>query len=287
MLHSTIELLYSVHALFDEIDYHPRSDNLSGDAFYDKFIYTLNHTKSFDDAIALVRMFEFYLKREDKFLKKLSKYSKFWDEIEYEGREEIAVVSDEEAIGTYHLTNLLNQNYKQVYFSSQTFENELYELDYAGGLFSLGDESEYFLRYSKMSSVKMVLTNKNKKAIATIVLSKSLGIFLENNNTRYELETYDAGIAFFEKNYIYSLGKNEEPDLDKECKGFIQWDTISEKSDFGLSRLEVYDNDADLDLMLLLAASIFLVFRSYHSGQVSHSIIMNAALLNAVRFRRH
>ena len=263
MLKSTANLLFNSHMFFDEIGYEPNSKNLNNKVLFSCLIDTINHAKSFDDAITIVRMYSDYLKREEKFLKKYAKYPEFWDSIEYSGRESIAVVSDNEAIGGYYITNFFNSDYKSIDVFGQSLGHTIFPMSYKGGYFGFEDDADYFLRFSRMSSSKMVLTDINKKNIAMVVLSEGPGIFLENNKTRYELELYKSGIAFFEKDYIYSLKKNEEPDLDKECKGFIQWDVIDEKGDYGFSRLEVYDEDADLDLMIILSAACFLVFRSH------------------------
>ena len=122
----------------------------------------------------------------------------------------------------------------------------------------------------------MVLTDKEKKNIATIVLSKDYGVFLENNKTKYELELYDWGIAFFDKKYIDLL--DGDPDLDKECKGSIQWDIVDENGEYGLSRLDVYDEGADLELMLTIAASCFLVFRSYIKNSRNSGLLFTSVL---------
>lgn len=262
MLRSTADLLIRIHNFFDEIDYAPTSENFSDEKFFDSIVYTINHSKELGGALYIAREYLYYLKKEEKFLKKLRKYSEAWNSIEYHGREEVAVVGDNEANGVYYITNLYGKNYKEVYLSGQPFGNDVYYFQYKDGYFSFGDDSDYFLRYARLSSTKMILTDKNKKNIATIVLSEDLGIFLENNKTDYELAIYESGIAFFDKDYYRSL-YDEEPDLEKHCKAFLQWDIIDGKSEYGLSRLEFYDANADLSLMIMLAASCFLVFRSY------------------------
>ena len=284
MLQSTANLLFQVHHFFDEIDYRPSSKNFDVDEMVKKTIDTMNHAQGINDALCLAKQFAYYLKHEEKFLKKYYKYPEFWDDIEYHGREEIAVVDDEEAIGNYYITNLYANDYKQVFISSVPYGSDLYGLEEEDGYFSFGDKSEYYLRYSKLSSTKMVLTDKNKQNIATVVLNKDCGIFLNNNKTRYELVLYDVGIAFFEKEYYDSLD-GEDPDLDKECKGFIQWDILDKNANYGLSRLEVYDDKADFDLMMILAASCFLVFRSYIKSSYSYAG-MHAVFASGMLFRR-
>ena len=283
MLQSTADLLVRIHNFFDEIDYCPTSDNFDCDKFFDSVVYTINHSKELEDALYIAREYTYYLKKEDKFLKKLRKYSEAWDSIEYHGREEVAVVEDNEAIGVYYITNLYGKDYKEVYLSSQSLGDDVYYFQYKGGYFSFGDDSDYYLRYARMSSVKMVLTDKNKKNIATVVLSEDLGIFLDNNKTEYELAIYEAGIAFFDKDYYYSLC-GEEPDLEKHCKAFLQWDIVDDKSECGMSRLEFYDENADLSLMIMLAASCFLVFRSYIKG-TNGSALTTILAANAIMNR--
>lgn len=285
MLQRTADLLYRTHLFFDEIGYQPNSEDLDVDKLIDCLLYTVNHAKDFDDAATALKMYLDYIKHEDKFLKKYTKYPEFWDMLEYNGREEIAVVDDKEAIGSYYITNVYDSNYKTVYISGQTFGNDYFIFENKDGYYSFGGDDEYLLRHSKMSSEKMVLTDKNRKNLATIVLSKDYGIFLENNKTNYELAIYESGIAFFDKEYYDSLCGNE-PDLDKECKAFIQWDVLDNNGEFGLSRLDVYDEEADLDLMVILAASCFLVFRShlksYHATGSALPAIIAASMM-----RRH
>ena len=286
MLRSTWDLLVRIHNFFDEIDYNPSSEDFDAEVVLDKVIYTINHAKELDDALYIAKEFSFYLKKGNKFLRKLYKYPQYWSIIPYNGREEIAVIKDEEAIGTYYITNAYSQNYKDVYITGASLGKDIFLFECKDGYFSFGEDSDYYLRYAKLSSSKMVLTDKNKKNIATIVLSKDYGVFLENNQTRYELELYNTGIAFFEKDYCDSLN-GEDPDLDNECKGFIQWDVIDDNGEFGLSCLSVFDENADFNLMLTIAASCFLVFRSYIKGSREGSILLASTIASNMIIRRH
>ena len=285
MLRSTWDLLVRIHNFFDEIGYKPTAENLDGEKVLDRVIYTINHAKELDDALFVAREFFYYLKKQDKFLKKLTKYSMYWGMLKYNGREEVAVVKDKEAIGSYYITNIYGSNYKDVYISGQTFGKDLLLFECKDGYFSFGKECDYYLRYAKLSSSKMVLTDKKKNNIATIVLSKDYGVFLENNKTKYELELYDWGIAFFDKKYIDTL--KGDPDLDIECKASIQWDIVDENGEYGLSRLDVYDEEADLELMLTIAASCFLVFRSYLRNSRSGGMLLTSVIASNMIIRRH
>ena len=152
MLKSTAKFLIGTHMFFDEIGYEPNSENFDGDELFDCLVDTINHAKAFEDAIAVVRMYDDYLKHETKFLRKYEKYPEFWDAIEYCGREEIAVVDDKEAVGGYYITNIFNSDYKSINVFGQSFGDKIYSLANEGGYFSLGGDAEYFLRFSKMSS---------------------------------------------------------------------------------------------------------------------------------------
>ena len=290
MLRSTATLLALIHCFFDEIDYQPTSANLDGEEIINHLIDTLNHAKELDDALFILRFFKMYLKKENKFLKKFFKYPEFWDEIEYEGRKETNTVSEEEAIGVYHITNALSGNNGSLYICSVSFENGFFAFDYYDGFYSIGEEPKYYLRKSRLSSDELVLTDDNRKVIATIAIDDDTNVYFKNNKTRYELISYNAGVGFYEKKYIYSLDKKEEPDLEKECKAFVQWDIVDDKGNFGLSRLDVYDENADFDLLMMLAASCFLVFKRHLSAKESRSIargiLFGAMISNATRFRR-
>ena len=290
MLRSTATLLALIHCFFDEIDYQPTSENLDGEEIMNHLIDTLNHAKGLEDALFILRFFKEYIKKENKFLKKFFKYPEFWDEIEYEGRKETNVVSEEEAIGVYHITNALSKDNEILYICSRVFEYGCCDFDYFDGFYSIGEEPKYYMRKSRMSSDELVLTNDDRKVIATIAIDDDLNVYLKNNKTRYELVAYEQGVGFFESSYIYSLRSKEEPDLEKECKAFVQWDIVDKKGNSGLSRLESYDDNADVDLLMILAASCFLVFKRHLSAEksrgIARAILIGGIASNAARIRR-
>lgn len=285
MLKSTWNLLVRIHSFFDEIDYHPKSDDFDSEIVLDKVIYTINHAKELKDALYIAKEFSYYLKKGDKFLKKYDKYPEYWNMIPYNGREEVSIIKDKDAIGSYYITNVYSQNYKDIYITGASLGDDIYLFGCQDGYFSFGEDADYYLRYAKLSSTKMVLTDKNKKNIATIVLSKDYGVFLENNQTKYELELYETGIAFFDKEYIDKI--EGEPDLEKECKGFIQWDVIDDNAEYGLSCLSVFDEHADFNLMITIAASCFLVFRSYIKGSREGSILLTSVIASNMIIKKH
>ena len=145
---------------------------------FDKYLKDMHMGSDHLFCLSFAKLLAYYIKHEDKFLKKYNQYPDFWDAIEYHGREEVAIVSEEEAMGIYYITNLNASDYKQVFISSVSYSDELHGLESEDGYFSFGEKSEYYLRYARLSSTKMVLTDKNKQNIATVVLSESYGILL-------------------------------------------------------------------------------------------------------------
>lgn len=281
MLKSTMKLMFKIHHFFDEIGYNPTSENFKHENVLAKTIITINHAKEFEDALIVAKLYVYYAKYVDKFVKKLSKYSNIWDEsFKYQGRSEVAIVSDNEACGSYYITNIYSRNYKNVYVASQSLGANVFLFKKKGTYFSFDDDTDYFLRYAALSSKKMVIVNKSEKIIANVVLNDSLEISLEDNKTKYELLTYEVGIAFYEKLYINSI-KNE-PDL-KKCKGFIWWDVLDDDANCGLSRLDVFDENSDIDLMITIAASCFLVFRSYVQESKARPFLSHLILMSALR----
>ncbi len=289
MLKSTAKLLMMIHIFFDEIGYQPSSEDLDFQDVIRHIINTVNHAKTLDDALLIFNLYHYYLKKCNKFINKYCKYPEFWDEIPYEGRNEVDVVSDEEAIGTYYITNALSKDPDNLYISGFSFNNGFYALDYINGFYSIDENPKYYLRKSRMSSDKLVLTNSNKKVIATIAIDDDTNVYLENNKSRYELIAYESGVGFYESDYIYSLD-NEEPDFKNQCKAYVFWDAIDDKGNFGLSRLDVYDENADFDLLIMLAASCFLVFKRHlaaeESRSIARAIMFGAIVSRAARIRR-
>lgn len=279
MLRSTVDLLLTVHHFFDEIGYNPTSENFDDNKVVCKVVNTINHSKELDDALYIARLYEYYICKRAKFINKYRKYPKFWDTIKYDGRQKVNIVSDKDAVGIYYITNIYGNSYKDVFVTTQSLGNELYEFENRGGCFSLGDEADYYISYAALSSKKMNLFNSENKKVATIVLSEGVGVFLENNKTQYEIELYEAGMAFFDNEYIHSI--SGEPDLEK-CKAFVQWDIVDKKGEYGLSRLDFYDEDADLDLMITIAASCFLLFRAWVKKSERSSILPALFLMNTL-----
>ena len=102
---------------------------------------------------------------------------------------------------------------------SECFEN---------GRFTIYEDGDYYIKYSKMVSSKMKLFNRRNECLCNIVLSEDLGIFLENNSTPYDLVVYEDFVGIYDRRYIDSLADTDIIDTDKLLAD-IEWDIIEKK----------------------------------------------------------
>lgn len=264
MLPITKNFIIKVHQIFDELGYRLMSSNVNIDDFQDATINTLNHSKELEDCRNVINMYRFIIKRFKKVCSKIKKHYDFWKTIPYEGNESISLISDEETDGIYIITNGFSKNYKEGFlFSHAIGDDACAYITYKHGMFNVNEEVvDYYLRFSKSSSTKMILldSEKNKKCI--IKYKSIYDMTLENNNTNYELVLYnDGNYGIYKKSYIDSLN-GKEPD-DQEMCAFIEWDILNKNGEQGLARLFLYNNEDDFQLFVLLALSFMLLFRSY------------------------
>ena len=264
MLPITKNFIIKVHQIFDELGYHLMSSNVNIDDFQDATINTINHCKELEDCREAINMYRFIIKKFKKVCSKIKKHYDFWKTLPYEGNESISLISDEETDGIYIITNGFSKNYKEGFlFSHAIGDDDCAYITYEHGMFNINEEViDYYLRFSKSSSAKLILldSEKNKKCI--IKYKSIYDMTLENNNTNYELVLYnDGNYGIYKKSYIDSL-TGKEPD-DQEMCAFIEWDILNKNGEQGLARLFLYNNEDDFQLFVLLALSFMLLFRSY------------------------
>ena len=285
MLTRTAYLLLEAHTYFKEFGYRPKSNDINFDEFLECAIKTIVRTKTFDDVHEAIRMYYFIYTQFDKICNKAKKYDYYWESLDYKGSKTINLVKKEEARGSYYVTNALTEDYNNVYVLSQSFDDDLlFHLCYKDKLFSLvDDEPEYYLRHSKLSSKEMVLLDEYKNKICVIKLTKDLNIELKDNLTDYDVIQDEGGVAIFKKDYLYSLASYDDIDWYK-ASAYIYWDCIEKDNYHGIARLDFYEEDADLELFILLAASTFLSFNKYIKGQ--RTMMLAPLLMGPAMFRR-
>ena len=129
----------------------------------------------------------------------------------------------------------------------------------------------WILNKNYLKSLK--LFNHKKDCLCNIVLSKDLGIFLENNSTPYDLVVYEDFVGIYDRRYIDSLADTDIIDTNNLLAD-IEWDILEKKSDLGVAKLNVYAPDQDLEMLLFFAASTFLVFQKYVQTQKTQTYAM-------------
>ena len=276
MLGSTKELLNNARIYFDELGYHFRitDEQIDYEKFSKCFFNTLNHTKTFKDAIEAIKMYRYLDKKFMKIIDAVYKYPEYFDSLEYGKNEVLSLVSDDEAIGIYNLSNAIFEKWSDVVVSSQSLEN-IYTLMYEDSKFYVyEDKPKYFLRYSLLSKEKMVLLDKKGNKLAVIKLNKNLDIEIDNNYTNYVVDNVD-GVTF-----IYR--KEEKAKSEDNYDAMLSWDILDENSKVGLVRFEIYEEEADEELITLLAASCLLLFKG-HADANHAGLIATLAAVNSFR----
>lgn len=279
-----------VHFIFNELNYHETS-LLNYDDFTKSAVWTLTHCKELADAIFTVHMYQFCLKKWSKIEKMLRHKLQTFNEYDFKDKSLISTVSDNDACGTYYITNGIYRNVKKVFIASHSIDDKMYTFSFHGGKFTAFEDGEYYIKYAKTSSKKMKLFDKSDKCLCNIVLCDNNGFYLENNLTPYELVAYDDFIGIYERSYINSLADTDLIDTNRLLAD-IEWNILEKNSKFGVAKLNVYASDRDLELsksddcstnndlemFLFFATSTFLVYQRFIQNQKA---IMAFAILNA------
>ncbi len=276
----TRRFIETIHSYFDELNYHPKDFNT--DDYSDAVAKTIIHCETLEDAKSAILIAQYCDKKMNKIIKMFQKKKHIYDEYIYEGNSLLSLVSDEDSLGNYYITNGISNNVKELYIAGN-FDDEdcFYSIDYKSGKYFVYEDS-FYIKYANMSSKKMKLFDKNNKCLCNIVLNDDLDIELENNLSSYQLVTYEGGIAIYEKGYYSSLKDDEELDLN-EATAFIEWDILNEKSKYGVAKLTLFKSLAidDFEFVSLLAASTFILFQRYMDHLKSSRIMMTAAAFGA------
>ncbi len=262
----TRSFIEKVHSVFDEIEYHTNKKPVF-EEFKGKIAYAITHAKDLEDAINAIRMYQFCINKWDSILKIFSNHLSTWKEYSWEGSSLLSYCSDEDAFGNYYFTNGIDSNYKNVCCLSASLDNEIFEFNYSHGRFKIEDKAKYYIKYSKMSAVKMKLFNNKDECISNIVLSDKCEVFLEKNKTPFEIFIEDGYVEIYRKEYLNGLDDDDYVDKNQMVASMC-WDILGEKSNFGVSLLTLYEDisEDDFEILFLIAASTFLLFKSYISA---------------------
>lgn len=283
----TTKFIETVHAYFDELNYRVE-DKPELEEFEKCAETTISRCKDLEDAIAAIQMYQYCLNKWKKIEKLFNKKVERFKAYEYEGNAILSLLSAEESAGTYYLTNAINGAVKDIFVISESLDERSFAFGVYKHGFTVFDDGEYYLKYAKMSSEKMKIFSKNGELQCNIVLSRGAEIFLENNITPYDLVIYEGVIGVYERAYIESLSDDEYIDSDYMIAD-IEWDLLKKRSKFGVTKVNIYGKaeegtakqtteevDIDLELILLFAASTFLVYQKHMQAQQAAFILINS-----------
>ena len=273
----TRAFIEKIRYFFDELGIEA-TNGISYEEFENKAIKTLNRSKNLEDAKLVIKFYNYCAKKWKKIEKIFSKYISKWQELNFEESSSIETVDDESSEGVYCITNALTKS-KELFLTSKSFDDEIYSFKFKNGRLMIEDDSDYYLKYSHINPGTMKLFNN---LICNIVLSDTFDIFLEKNLTKYELiiqneDEEDAFIGIFEKSYIDSLKDTDFIDF-KNMIADIEWDLLDSKRDVGVARVNLYQNIADISLILYFASSTFLLYKSFSDAKKSQNFAMSVGI---------
>ena len=267
MLKSTEQFLYTYKGYLEELGYHFKSkDEIDPEKIFDCFISTIKRTKTYEDARQAIIMFKYIMKKMDRFIKYLYKYPDVYDSYEYGSPELLSLVDEEENMGDYWLMNGLFDKWDVIHVIVPGQDWVTMQNDH--GKFSLygDDDSKYFLKCAKLNDRKVVICNSDGEKVCVAELDRNNNLVLNNNYSGYDIEN-DDGVVYFSKE------DNEE----KHLAGMF-WDVIEEKEDYVLVLFELYDKEADLELLMLLAASAMILYHNMVSSNSGKMLLLSSMI---------
>ncbi len=256
----TQSFIEKVHNAFDELNYH-ETKCLDSEQFCKAAAKTIAHCKELSDAVCAVSMFQFCVKKWSKIERLFERKLQVFNEIKYEGNTLISLVPTDDAIGTYYITNGVYRKAKKLFVATALFPEQIFSSSFENGCFRFFEEGKYYIKYSKMS-LKMKLFDNNDECLCNINLSNNFYILLENNITSYEIIVYEDCVGIYKKSYIDSLNDIDDAELDYLIAD-IEWDALEKNSELGVAKLNVYEPEQDVELFMLFASSILLLFHRY------------------------
>ncbi len=257
----THNFIEKVHGDFDELNYHVKS-KVDYDEFAEVSLRTLSRCKEIYDAKKCVKLFQFCNKRWKDIEKIFKDKLEYFKDLRYEGNSLLELLPEEECGGSYYITNGINKNGKEIIVSSVDLEEGYFDVDNEKGIINIFTDGDYYIKFAKLSSTKMKLFDTNHNCLCNIVLSENYEIFLENNNLPYDILVYEDCVGVFKKETLENIDEDEEISLN-DAGAIIDWDILGKNSKLGVAQLVMYQEDMDLELMLLFAVATFSLYKHY------------------------
>lgn len=127
----------------------------------------------------------------------------------------------------------------------------------------------------------MKLYDKHSNRIAVIVLSND-GLRLKKNNTEIDIISYGSYMFVLPKKYVESFNGDCEDIDDNKIIATIEWGILGSKNEAGLAKVINYGKDTDLDLVLTIATSTFILHKREMDSLKTSSIVSGIILANSI-----
>ena len=160
--------------------------------------------------------------------------------------------------------------------TSVSYDDELFAFSRTNNKYYLWEDGDYHVKISSWDARIMKLYDDSNSRLCNMVLSQTLDIFLEKNDTPYELIVLNGSACIFEKSYLYTLEGREKPDLEKMIAE-INWDLIDKKGYKAVAQVIFYQ-EADEEMIFYFAIAPFLLARAHKKEQDALMVCTIAAL---------
>lgn len=250
----TRNFISKVRLYFNELHL-PAKNGITFEKFQDHFIKILNRCKDIVSVKMAIDYFNFCRKKWNKIEKIFTNHLSKWQEFAYSKSITVFLLTDDQSYGIYTIANYISERANDIYLTSNSFDNELCDIDLDDKKISIFEESDYYLYFSKSNSQKMILYTKNDDPICDIYVNNFLELYLENNQTNFEIITDENHIFVFKESYLDSLNEDEEIDLEKAIANYIGFRQIEKISNIRRMVLyeEIEDNEFEILLYIMLA----------------------------------
>lgn len=254
----TRNFISKVRLYFNELHL-PAKNGITFEKFQDHFIKIINRCKDIISAKMAIDYFSFCRKKWNKIEKIFTNHLSKWQEFEYSKGITVFLLTNDQSYGIYTIANYISERVNDIYLTSNSFDNELYDIDLDDKKISIFEDSDYYLCFSKSNSQKMILYTKNDDPICDIYVNNFLELYLKNNQTNFEIITDKNNIFVFEESYLDSLDEDEEIDLEKTIANYIGFHQREKESN--IRRMILYEEmeDDEFEILLYIMLAHFLL----------------------------
>ena len=254
----TKNFISKVRLYFNELHLHAKN-GITFEKFQEHFIKIINRCEDMISIRMAIDYFTFCRKKWNKIERIFTDYLSKWQEFAYSESITVCLLEDDESYGIYTITNHISEKINNTYLTSISFEDELYDIDFNDKNIVIFEDSDYYLRFSKSNSQKMILCTKNDDPICDIYVNDYLELYFKNNQTNFEIITDKNNIFVFEESYLNSLDNDEDIDFEKTIANYI--DFREKEKILNIRRMILYKDikDTEFEILLYIMLAHFLL----------------------------